>query len=302
MASHGWLFDQVIFRVGGTDALLHLIDPNIVKEIASGKSINDLPIALLAQVLSYVERKSVFYMMQVCKLWHRAICEQNHFWKRHIDNALDFVIADKKITNKQEQCAIRMFSTFYSPVPETLRDQVEWVFKVHLTVQKWTNIHKQICDSKQRMYLVFERTTWTNRNVANWICLDIMKCVRATWYIGARFNDMEGRYVNRILCFDIPNRNYCAFMDIPKYNELGIGTYIYVQMGATFEGSVAYFHGSGYMAHGDGKWTFDNGVVLEGAGVAHMGEPRFIMDDADVREWKKRRVVVPGPSGAGDEE
>lgn len=305
MTSNGWLFEQVVIRMGGPNAVLSMLpNQDAIQEIANGTTINDLPLALLAKVLSHVERRSIFAMMQVCKVWLKAIHEQHHFWKRHIENALEYVISVNKVTYKQHQAAIRMFNTFYSPVPETLRQQVEWVFKVHLVAQKWINLHEQICfnDSNMNEFFVIERTTWNNQNLANWIALHALQCTRVTSYVGKNFDDREGRYVNQVLVCMTLNSSYCEFLDVPKYREVGSGTFISKKSNATFVGCVSHFPNSGgYQAHGDGKWTFDDGTVLEGKGVAHNGEPRFIMEAEDVREWKRRRVVVPGPFGAGDE-
>ncbi len=35
-------------------------------------------------------------------------------------------------------------------------------------------------------------------------------------------------------------------------------------------------HGKEAVEHGDGKWTFADGSILEGEGVAYKGEPRYI--------------------------
>ena len=45
-------------------------------------------------------------------------------------------------------------------------------------------------------------------------------------------------------------------------------------VGATFIGSGSVDSTSHVVPHGDGKWTFPDGNILEGVGVAWMGEPR----------------------------
>lgn len=276
--SSEWLYNQLLLRFQ-TFAEYSLVQA-AVHEIQSGPTINCLPIDVLALVLSYVERKSVFTIMQVCKQWHLAATTKNHFWKRHIDDALNSWIVKHKIQNREHVQAIRMFDTFSSHVKETIRQQVEWIFKQDL----WLHVIQKENES----IIIVRRFTFVNTFLEN---LFSTLPVYLGWIA---FRDVEpdftpkktGRciYKRTAPARDV-SKTHFLWLNVPSGNKLtrkALGKVIVPKFG-TFEGEIIFNTKSfAFAVHGDGKWTLNDGTILEGAGVAYRDEPRFILTE---QEW-----------------
>ena len=220
----------------------------------------------------------MFIIMQVCKQWHLAATTKNHFWKRHIDDALNSWIVNHNIETREYVQAVRMFDTFSSPVQETLREQVEWIFKQ----ESWL----QVRHAKPKPFIVIRRHTFVNTGLQNSFCiaLPVRLLVVALRDVEADFKDKKtGRFISKRVnpAHDISGF-YTIWVNVPSGNNLlrkGLGKVVFPQFG-TFEGEIMYDgEKNSIQAHNNGKWILNDGTILEGAGVAYRNEPRFILTE-----------------------
>ncbi|MBX9637208.1 MAG: F-box protein [Nitrosomonas sp.] len=234
-----WLIEQAILRVGGEENALCCFPTHIVRDLKEGKTFKDLPLDVLAHLLSFVERKDIYTVIKVCRLWYEAF-KKPQFWKRHIDKALEKVIIDYEMEdNKQYQAAIRLFNTFYSPVTETLREQVEWIFKPFRGPSKWVCLFENhLLDG----FIIMERRTHQFNCLGNWFYKSSLKLRQVNWYVcdDNSFDESKGRYCSRIFFLEDPGTTYCEFVDTPKYKEAGNGTFVHMSLELKFEGQLIF--------------------------------------------------------------
>jgi hypothetical protein len=237
-----------IDRFGGIENILRLVPAGdyvnyvstychlTVKEFKSG--------AILSYVLSYVSLKDVLPIMRTCQLWYKAT-QSKTFWLRFIREA--------KSTTLKHIEHIQLFDTFCFP-GEALREQVEWLW--HLD---W--IYVGVYEKKNE-YIIVRRTNMSSRKIE--IVIHNGKIIRKCkltkglfeiWYFNQpqqwsnRINDENGVAIERNVIYQAEN-------------------------GAVFTGKGFKDANEDILPHGDGKWEFPDGTILEGKGVAWMGEPR----------------------------
>jgi len=273
--SEEWFIQQLVLRAGNShEALLSMFPKDLVSAIMSGPSITTLPLDLLAKVLSFIQLSDICNVRLTCVAFAEAMRKQ-HFWNPFILNALKLCIEKRKITNPVEIRNILAFNTFESPVSETLRQQVEWVFKPMV----WT----KFCTKNGLQYV--DRRTHLNTNIHNAFKVGTTTLDCIVWYESARFNDDDGRYIQ------IPKAMGTSFqyLELQKgIKDKGIAVLKVALHEAEYCGHVIFEKGQ-WLPHGKGLWHFKDSH-LEGEAVAHMGEPRFILQK---EEWesvvKKRR-------------
>ena len=234
---------------GGIDVLLKYLDPNYVAYIRSfcHLSMKGMHLAILAHLLGFSALKDTNAIMRTCSMWYRATREQT-FWKRRIE--------EQKRTKYAKIRFIDKFDTFCISV-EPFVDQVRWLFyKGQSIYQDITcEMYTIVRDSGPNlMYVVFDE----NGNIYFKAHQQSRVC-HTFWYSYGehvwikRYIDSDGKFSKREVC-----RRY--------------------QNGDMYEGEGRLVSGEYRMEkvepHGDGKWTFANGSILEGQGVAWKGEPR----------------------------
>lgn len=270
--SEEWLFDQIILNAKSRQALIDMLPRDMVSGILNGPFLNDLPIDLLAKALSYISLSDIRNVRSTCIAFAQAMRKQ-HFWHPLIQHALKYCIEQREITNQVEIRNILAFNTFESPVVETLREQVEWIFKP----MRWTYFF-----IKTGQFV--GRRTHSNTNLENKFRYGFNKLNSVTWYESARFYDDDGRYIsigkgdNPIIRIEMQKGIY----------DKAVGSKKIVELDAVFDGNLIYRNGT-WFPHGNGKWTFADGSVLEGNDVASMGEPRFILQKEEWESVFKRR-------------
>ena len=274
--SNEWLLQQLALYFGGQEQLIQQLPQSVVDYIKHGKTFYSLPMDLVASILSYISLRDVRNVRSTCILFAQAMRKQ-HFWHRLIAQKLEQIIT-LDVKAKMYANAIRKFNTFECPVPETLRDQVEWIFR-----KKWYHIFCNESASSPNC-IHFDRTTWKDTNLSNKISLNL-STLSICWYESSDFNDLDGErhqignHPDEFEYLIISDKKILAKDRVKKYN-------------AVYEGQYTLDNENIFQRHGDGKWTFDDGSVLEGKGVAHMGEPRFVLEK---EEWesvvKKRRIA-----------
>jgi len=270
-----WLISQLVLKAKSQEALIAMLPPDLVASITTGPSITSLPIDILAQVLSYICKSDIRNVRLTCVAFAHAMRKQ-HFWYPFIQQALNYCIKQRNITNQSEARNILAFNTFESPVAETLRAQVEWVFKP----LKWTKFSCQ----KNKQYV--ERCTHLSTNLENAFVLGTNTLQNVIWYESARFNDDDGRFIS-IGKGDNP------FLRIEMQkgiHDKAVGSKKVTELNAVFDGNLVW-KGEKWLPHGNGKWTFSDGSVLEGNDVASMGEPRFILQKEEWESVLKKRKI-----------
>lgn len=251
-----WIIDQIIQGFGGFDKFLEFLPSERVEHVLNGKYINDLPVDLLATVLSYVNSRDVYKIIRVCKLWKDVVFKKHHFWSRLIKS---------KLLNE-----FKSFNTFSFSDIEQLKGQVEWVFKPILL--RGDDNRKKYLKNLHEIYLFVDdlgRLHRKNRQDGYCLCKtlkDGKELNISILYRSSEFNIEEGSYKMRM------DDNY---LNVSKWGSDGTGKIVKFEW--TYEGDMKYHYTEDiYVPHGNGKWIFNDGFILEGKGVAHLGEPRFI--------------------------
>ena len=232
----------VINFLGGPDAVLALLPPHLVERAKETCMFSLVTGNLLATVLSYVDRKDVYSVMQVCRSWsmipytHRRV-----FWSRMVGRLVPF-------------------DTFFA-IPqqlptrwdETLRQQVEWIFR-----PGWCKEHNGFYKRRTHDGFVLQYSKISSS-------YKVYSEKANTWFV---------RDDNKMLWRTAPNQSF-AWDEACQGDDTGNVWLIDSSDGCVFVGTYLYDDKKKMiMAHGDGKWTFLDGTVLEGNGVAWKGQKR----------------------------
>ena len=236
-----------IDRFGGIDNILSLVPSSDyvtyvnsychlnVKQFQSGD--------ILPCVLSYVTLKDVNCVMNTCHAWLKATRSKT-FWVRLIREAKE------KLKHIEH---IALFDTFCFP-GETLREQVEWIWK-----ENW--IRSKVI-GKQKEHNIVRKTHEYDKQVS--IAIKDGKIVRMAKFLKPR---SEFWYFNQSAQWSDRRSNVSG-------KAIDRNVIYHTEDGAIFVGKATKDDNDNVLPHGDGKWTFSDGSILEGKGVAWMGEPR----------------------------
>ncbi len=214
----------------------------------------------LAHILSFTLDADTFNVMLTCKQWYLAT-RMRHFWYKRIDRAKDVIIS----ANKSFALSVRAFDTFNSPIAETLRQQVEWTrFPL-----KWTAIDTTKFHSEITRYPTVSRRTHTNTCVEQIFGKDGVMDYRL-WYE----TDEKFRGVGKLVREATRAWDPAIRLEYEDYSNLNKSVSIILKtQHGVFDGRAKKI-GVLLQPHGAGKWTFDDGEILEGSDVAYEGEPK----------------------------
>ena len=214
----------------------------------------------MAHLLGYTELGDTRSILFTCKYWYTATRKQT-FWKRRIQQEIWKRYSNIKYIDK--------FDTFCIPT-ESLEDQVKWLFGkdhgyiYHENTDGDYSIVRTADDNL--MYIVFDKSGNIHQKVHQ-----LFKKCDTFWTVS--HPESKVRWSNRI--FDESGENVCERNVIYK-----------TEIGDTYEGKAHCDPETRQnIPHGDGKWTFNDGMILEGIGVAWMGEPR--------KPIKRYKISVP---------
>ena len=246
-----------------------------VDYIVNGKNFYSLPLDIVASILSNISLKDIRRVRSTCVLFAQAMRKQ-HFWHRLIAQKLKQIIASNE-KYKKYAVALEKYNTFESPVAENLREQVEWIFR-----KDWyTVFHGPSAASLKHVH--FDRKTWKSTNLSNKFLVDTTTLVSVCWYESKNFNELDGD--SHSIGKHPAEFDYCIVAEkkiIGKWKT---------KKGTVYEGQFILDEEKKFVEHGDGKWTFHDGTVLEGSGVAHMGEPRYILQKEEWESVSKKRKL-----------
>lgn len=110
-----WIISQLLTN---SKTRKRFLDFEEVEYIKNGKTLTDLPLDVLALVLSYCPLNNVKNCMLISKKCHEAITTRKHFWNRYIRQKLKTFVDPKYIG-------------FYDTliIKQSFREQYEWLFR-----------------------------------------------------------------------------------------------------------------------------------------------------------------------------
>ncbi len=255
MSEDEWLL-SVVTKAHGAKAVLDRLDAKFIDEAKKTPSLSNMDTMLLAHVLSFTHIEDTLSVMRVNQQWHAAT-RMHHFWAKRIERKKRLILEIRFI--KSPALAVMAFDTFSSPVTETLRDQVEWVFR------SWVKIFDT--DSGQT---IVRRMTGRGTCIGQWF--DKSTLIRRTWMEATNGFVSSGRSVSE--CMDRSKSNGVRTRIELAFPKATLALVAGRTRHGFYEGESIMMDGL-YQPHGKGKWTFDDGEILEGPGVAFHGEPRM---------------------------
>ncbi|MBX9637222.1 MAG: F-box protein [Nitrosomonas sp.] len=272
MFSVQWFLEQLQLRLQckmceNTDSV-----EEVYRQIVSGPNIHYLPNDLLATVLSFLEKKSIFVMMQVCKQWFFVINTEKRFWKRYIENALKNGFSRHNLSANQIE-ALKTFDPFLSCVDESLRSKVEWMFKPgYLRVGTFKDgtiftIYRITFNKTAFVYTFSVTSKPTLLHISHFEVDETRQVLKNGFMFVKRMADIKAS-TKCTLLLKVPNG---SAVYKKSFGQLYIPEY------GLYEGDVIFnTENKVCLAHGNGRWVFHDGSVLEGKGIAYEDEPRFI--------------------------
>lgn len=251
----GWhTLRTVAAYMGGSQALLRAFVPgHAVQTARMATSIGNVPFHVLALVLSYVPLQSVGAVMRVCRTWYATLNDERYrgiFWARRVKEAL--AIHNIRVT----------LDPFLIP---------DLVPKARFAWLKYANC-------------------------------ELIGTDRVRLYLGGTYVADYTYHKDGVLCNVVYGYHYSQTRDVVDSDYVEYKEYMCSQClvdGRRFQrhkstnvrqATVHFASGDVYVGdvhrmvpYGDGKWTLADGQVIEGKGVACMGEIRVPMERAAKR-------------------
>ena len=294
--SEEWVLRQWIAK-NGTSAAVACLPASDVEALFALDVNNLFPLDLLAHVLGYTALSDTKWVAQVCRSWFAAT-RKPQFWSRRIAEKLKAIAATRP-QDTLERSLIMRFNTFCFPT-ETLRAQVEWLFR-----REWFNV----INISQHIGTLISFERYVSDQWSHCVCNSFLRSGQLYCYSTCEYGE---------------RRRVLAASETIQYDQLSLKSTIwkhgervqeivFVTRGprpSTFIGQgqairIGELEGSGIgiwiddngapivgrtmatVPHGDGKWTFADGTVLEGKGVAWKGKPRWSEPPEPVTKRRK---------------
>lgn len=233
------------------NALYQRVGFDKIRSMAEAK-VPDLPVDLLAFVLSFVHLGDIKAVSCVCKKWNAAF-KLPTFWRRQVF---------QKFKESPKRALCEKFDNFFFSNRETLQQQVEWLFfRSHYRLQD--DVH-----SPEDLQI----TRWSNHGWAvTWYYPSMY--IRHT-FVGNLMLSGEANVVDMApACPEYECLEYDAqfSLDTRKFSQERVRMTCKKMDGSMWKGQGT----NGYMVHphGSGEWTFPNGDVFRGEDVAFAGQP-----------------------------
>lgn len=224
--------------LGSWDALADRLLPGIEREMEAYEPFCTTHVDLLAYLLSFVTLADVMSVLLTCKTWYRVVYEKREiFWKRlvNVHGNLDT----------------------FRPVPvipgdplvvETLQQQVEWLYR-----RNWKHVR-----GADGTYVL--RYNGSGR----WLQISlgyVVLAAKCDWPF--KEDSLRVELISNGVLETTPKQNTGRISIRSSNNTTFTGQALRVKSTQKFR------------PHGNGRWTFANGRVLEGRGVAWKGQPRW---------------------------
>lgn len=238
-----WIISQLVYSKENRKRLLESED---CENLRNGKKLTDLPLDVIALVLSYFPLKNVLSYMLFSKKCYEAITTRKHFWNRHVQEKLKSIIPYQKVID----------SYMEYPLVETLRVKYEYLFR-----KDWFRFKdEKMIDRYGNEEFIIERMTHLSRTII-YIEYGTFKLLSIT--VHNNNNDTED--------FKICPEKF-GFLKYMKKISYRIRTAIFeFKDNLTWEGDVESEKGQFY-PHGEGEWRYKGLVV---SNLAYQGKPVY---------------------------
>jgi hypothetical protein len=242
--SEDWIISQLVYSKENRKRLLESEDCD---HLRNGKKLTDLPLDVLALVLSYFSLKHVLYYMLLSKKCYEAITTRKHFWNRHVLERLKRIIPNQKIIDSYLE--YRWIGS--------LRENYEYLFR-----KEWfTFLKGKRIDQYENECFIIERATNLSRCLI-YIDYKTFKMLSVIIY----YNDND----------DVEDFKICpekfGFLKYMKKNSYRVVKAKFeFEDNSTWEGDVKIERGK-YYPHGQGIWEYKGLVV---SNLAYESKPVY---------------------------
>ncbi len=223
----------------------------------------------LALILSFTGNADTFNVVLVCKQWFKAT-RLRHFWNKRIERAKEEIISHRCWLDAHRKLAVKAFDTFNSPVAETLRQQVEWTLRSHAT--GWINICSTKFNVDPTLYISVLRKTHAKTCIEQLVHPAGTISYRVWFESGEFWFEAAGKFVREATCAWDPAIRL-SYNVYDHETERGAIITLKTEHGV-YEGQAKLMDRL-LQPHGAGKWSFEDGEILEGPDVAFEGVPKF---------------------------
>lgn len=223
-----------------------------------------LPKDVLVLVLTRVNRKDIYALLQVCKAWKEVVLTVPTFWKRFVKEKVL-----EKTSNQKMAEVVGSFDHLFK-VQFDIRQKYEWLFK-----QTW-------CRFEGKSFYRGTYNFYTVQYVLEVDALHIIlfKTGNDRTYFTKAHGYQETIYLSNV--FDITDHmiTHIYFQySSKKYHPVDKEEpciFLWTCQHGTYSGQARYEPDTILVQpHGDGRWVLKDGRVIEGEGVAWKGEPRM---------------------------
>ncbi len=255
----------LIRQIATAKEVLKLLPKKRVAAARKRKGLKDMPVDVLAVILSHVRLCDVKHVRRVNKTWFEAT-NKPQFWKKLIKEKLDQVCQYYEGVDNPVYRDIRkrldQIDFFFSVNNETIPELMGWLFIKTI---------KASLGCRYSSHQV-EKYNTSNQNVVSYA---FRKSDNKLMYVKLDSNVLQKLFVVRL---DGSQPKRLEFQNgnatITWIDDDGT---MFNGCGVNLHKSLTPFSQYDYTPHGDGKWTFPDGTVIEGKGVAWEGEPRLVV-------------------------
>lgn len=257
----------IINQINNPRFVVSHLPQDLVQYYRTSTNAISLQTDVLAKLLSYIDKKDVYRVIQVCKKWYKAT-RKKHFWSKLIEQEKQAYISRESMfggNTKLDRNMLLQVDVFMSPNPnETLMEKLDWIFA--RDQHKLAMLSSTVICKRNRYNFSFTRYRFKNKKLYSvfYYCSD--------WKISYKQYIDTSKYTKYIHIPDIGVDNA-----IIKWIDPNVGT---------FEGQAIVLDQL-WKPQGKGKWIFNDGTTLEGEHVAECGYPVQPLD----RSQKKRRKM-----------
>ncbi len=268
MSDEWFVINVLIPTAGGIGPFLtNGCTPELLAYARKRPTLSTLSDYVIGLILSHTRLEYTLPIMCTCKQWYNE-SRKSTFWKARIVKKLMSIRTDFGIA------VYSGFNTFQSPVKETLREQVEWVFRD----KSWVLFEYSVPEDDY----IISRKTHLNTCYEEWLEKTRHTFITRKWMILQAGKSVSYNFATEMVVQHL-NGDY---FKINSFNSPIAKELIrFYPNGDKFEGSGLLI-GNIYEAHGNGKWTFADGTILEGEMIACRGKPRFIDTEPLIKRAK----------------
>ncbi len=257
MSDEWFVIHVLIPTAGGIGPFLtNGFTPELLAYARKRPTLSMLSNDVVGLILSHTRLEYTLPIMCVCKQWYNE-SRKSTFWKERIVKKLISLRKDFGIA------VYRGFNTFQSPVKETLREQVEWVFRD----KSWVIFEYSVPEDDH----IISRKTHLNTWYEEWL-----EKTRHTFTERKWIKSTDGKSnlykLSTEMAVQLLNGDYFRIDGVKSL--IAKELIHFYPNGDKFEGSGLLIDRR-YEPHGNGKWTFADGTILEGEMIACRGKPRY---------------------------